>query len=83
MLEERQLHNDIKIPTMFIRAGADSLVSNDKIEEFYNSLPEDADKVMLTFDEADHLILLDQEFLSMLFGDVTHWLDLRSAATRS
>lgn len=73
-----EIFEKVQIPTFLIRGGHDRVVSNAKIEQFYDTMPADADKIMLTMDEADHSILLDMEHCQMMLNDVLNWLDLRT-----
>lgn len=76
-----ELFEKVSMPTFVVRGGLDKVVCNDKIEQFYESMPADADKLMLTMDEADHNILLDQEHCGMMLNDVMNWLDLRTRSS--
>ena len=43
------------------------MVCNQAIEDYYDSLPEQLDKAIITFDEAGHDVLDDKEALVMAF----------------
>lgn len=59
-----------------VRCGKDKVVCNSKIEEVYNRLGAD-DKTLITYDEIDHSILQDGEYLPLVVRDITDWMRLR------
>ena len=67
----------IKIPSLFVRAGLDNFICNKTIEEKFDRIPQEADKTMMTLDEASHQLMEDKEQVLFLTREICNWFDLR------
>jgi len=52
-------------------------VSNDKNREFFSQMKVD-DKQIITYDDCDHDMLFDGEYLPFIIKDMVSWLDVRA-----
>lgn len=77
MLKTERVFEKVHTPALVIRAGKDKTVSGVKIKEFYETIPT-YDKQMITYDECDHNILQDGEYLPLLSKDIMSWMDYRT-----
>lgn len=60
-----------------IRAGNDDLVDNKAIQDFFQTIPV-TDKQMMTYDEVNHSIFQDGEYLPLIVRDIVSWMDARA-----
>ena len=61
-----------------MRAGQDTEVDNKVIQKYFEELPQ-PDKQMITYDDVDHNIWQDGEYLGLLFNDIISWMHIRAA----
>jgi len=64
-------------PSLLIRAGGDDLVDNKAIQDFFRTIPV-TDKQMMTYDEVNHSIFQDGEYLPLVVRDIVSWMDARA-----
>merc|ERR1712086_744337 len=64
-------------PSLVIRAGNDDLVDNKAIQDFFRTIPV-TDKQMMTYDEVNHSIFQDGEYLPLIVRDIVSWMDARA-----
>ena len=52
-LKSDEVFENSRIPSLIIRGGKDTVVCNNKIQEFFETMPS-TDKQMITYDDVDH-----------------------------
>jgi alpha-beta hydrolase superfamily lysophospholipase len=76
-LDQERIFERVTTPSLILRGGLDTVVSNDKIDEFFQTIPV-RDKNMITYDDVDHMMFQDGEYLSVVTNDILSWLDTHS-----
>ena len=76
-MRENKLFEKECPPTLILRAGLDESVDNGKIQEYFETIPQ-KDKQMLTYDDVDHQLLQDGEYISLIVHDVVSWMNQRA-----
>eukprot|EP00347_Sterkiella_histriomuscorum_P015835 403355508 len=64
----------IKTPLMMILGGKDQLASNSAAQELFDKAPIQ-DKDLIVYDDLDHMINQDADFLPLISKDLTSWLN--------
>ena len=72
-LNSQNIYEKIKAPTLMIAAGKDRVVSYPKILEFFENM--ETDKQLLKYDEVDHNLFQDGEYLPLIVKDIVDWMD--------
>ena len=57
-----------------VKAGEDRTVSNHAIDKVFEELGS-ADKTMLSYDNCDHAIFNDGEYMPLVVKDICHWME--------
>jgi len=66
----------IKTPLLLILGSKEQVVCNATAKAFFQTLPI-ADKSMLEFKDADHMIINDKEFASLVIKEAVSWQNMR------
>jgi len=75
--KQERIADRITTPSLILRSGLDKVVSNSKIDEFFQQIPV-RDKTMITYEDADHMLFQDGEYISLVINDIISWLDIHS-----
>jgi acylglycerol lipase len=74
VLKNEQTFSRVTIPTLILKCGLDKMVCNSSINKFFEEIPI-RDKMMITYDDVDHSLFQDGEYISLIMKDVVDWLD--------
>ena len=75
LLEQARIFEGIENPTLLLMTGKDTVVDNKKSKEFYESIKSKS-KQMITYDEIDHGIFIDGEYMPLVVKDIVDWMDV-------
>lgn len=66
----------IDTPTLVVVCGKDRVVSNSKIYAKFDQIAA-ADKHIISYDDVDHCLFLDGEYMPLIVKDMAAWMDMR------
>lgn len=76
-IKNEKMFDKMTPPILILRAGLDTIVDNKEVNDYFTRLPQ-PDKQMITYDEVDHNIWQDGEYLNLIMHDLVSWMNIRS-----
>jgi esterase/lipase len=75
-VENEELLENIRNSTLVITVGKDTVVDNKKTLQAFERLGTD-DKQIISYEDVDHSINQDGEYIPLIVKDITDWMKIR------